>query len=65
MFIITPAFSSPCSVAMPSLAPLQLGPAGLLAGTGLLEVKVEGGYGSGVEWKDAKVSGFHYCRFRQ
>ena len=65
MFIITPAFSSPSSVAMPSLTTLYLGPAGLQARPGLVEVKVECGYGGGVEPKDAKGSSFHNCRFWQ
>ena len=38
-----------CSIAMPSLAPHNLGPTGVLAGTGLVEVKMERGYDGGVE----------------
>ena len=63
MFIITPAFSFPCSVVKPSLASLDLGPAGLQAGPGLKEVKVELGYGGGVDWKDAKASSFTIVDF--
>ena len=65
MFIITPAFSSPSYVVMPSLKTLNLGTAGLQAGPGLMEVKMECGHGGGVDQKDTKDSGFHNSRFWQ